>query len=133
VWLDKLPQLASGKFDRGALRASVSAAPRAAVGTAPRNELEEALAGIVAELLGLDAVGVEEDFFLVGGHSLLGAQMITRINDRFDVELPLRDLFEAPTVAGMAVAVERLLVADLDRMSDDEAELLASGIVHRPA
>jgi amino acid adenylation domain-containing protein len=126
VWLDKLPQLASGKVDRAALRASLSALPRAAVGTAPRNELEEALAGIVAELLGLGAVGVEEDFFLLGGHSLLGAQMITRINDRFDVELPLRDLFEAPTVAGMAAAVERLLVAELDAVSEEDAERLAA-------
>jgi acyl-CoA synthetase (AMP-forming)/AMP-acid ligase II/acyl carrier protein len=126
VWLDTLPQLASGKVDRAALRASLSALPRVAVGTAPRNELEEALAGIVAELLGLGAVGVEEDFFLLGGHSLLGAQVITRINDRFGVELPLRDLFEAPTVAGMAAAVERLLVAELDAMSEEDAERLAA-------
>ncbi|MEO8897532.1 MAG: non-ribosomal peptide synthetase [Candidatus Dormibacter sp.] len=130
VWFDKLPQLASGKVDRAALRTSLSALPRTAVGTAPRNELEEALTEIIAELLGIGAVGVEEDFFLLGGHSLLGAQMITRINDMFDVELPLRDLFEAPTVAALAAAVERLLVADLDRMSDEEAELLASGIAH---
>ena len=118
------PQNASGKVDRNALRASLSAMPRAAVGTAPRNELEAALAAIVAELLGLSAVGVEEDFFLLGGHSLLGAQVITRINDRFGVELPLRDLFESPTVAGMAAGVERLLVAELEGMSDEEAERL---------
>ncbi len=124
VSFSAFPQIASGKVDRKALRESLSAMPRTSVGTAPRNELEEVLAGIVAELLGLGAVGVDEDFFLLGGHSLLGAQVITRINDRFGVELPLRDLFENPTVAGMAAGVERLMVAELDGMSDEEAERL---------
>ncbi len=124
VSFTSLPQNASGKLDRNALRASLSAMSRAAVGTAPRNELEEALAGIVAELLGLSAVGVEENFFLLGGHSLLGAQVITRISDRFGVELPLRDLFENPTVAGMANAVEQLLVAEIEGLTDEEAERL---------
>lgn len=127
VWLSEMPMQPSGKVDRAALRASlVGAAPRDAIGAAPRTELEEALASIVAELLGMGAVGVDEDFFLLGGHSLLGAQVITRINDRFGVELPLRDLFENPTVAGMAAVVERLMVAELDEMTDEEAERLTA-------
>jgi acyl carrier protein len=86
--------------------------------------LEAVLITIVAELLSLDAVGIDENFFLLGGHSLLGAQMIARIEERFGVELPLRDLFEKPTVAAMAHEIQRLLVADLDAMSDEEAERL---------
>jgi amino acid adenylation domain-containing protein len=127
LWLDELPMMPSDKVDRAALRAHVAGpTPRTAIGGAPRTELEMTLASVVAELLGMSAVGVDEDFFLLGGHSLLGAQVITRINDRFGVELPLRDLFESPTVAGMATAVERLLVAQLDEMSDEEAERLAA-------
>lgn len=126
VWLEQLPLTPSGKVDRAALRSRLASPdPRDTVGTAPRNDLEAALAGIVAELLGLTAVGVDEDFFLLGGHSLLGAQVITRIGDAYGVELPLRDLFESPTVAGMAAAVERLLVAQLEGMTDEEAERLA--------
>ena len=127
VWLTAMPVTPSGKMDRAALRETLmAAAPRVALGSAPRNDLEQALAGIVAELLELGAVGIDEDFFLLGGHSLLGAQVITRINDRFGVELPLRDLFENPTVAGIAAAVERMLVAQLDGISDEEAERLAA-------
>jgi amino acid adenylation domain-containing protein len=126
VWLTELPMTASDKVDRSALVALVGAGALTAAGSgaAPRNELEEALVAIVAELLGLAAVGIDENFFLLGGHSLLGAQMIARIEERFGVELPLRDLFEKPTVAEMAQEVERLLVADLDAMSDEEAERL---------
>jgi hypothetical protein len=69
-------------------------------------------------------VGVDQNFFLLGGHSLLGAQMIARVEERFDVELPLREVFDKPTVAELAEAVERLLVADIEAMSDEEAERL---------
>lgn len=126
VWLAELPMTVSDKVDRAALEQFVGARALTAVGggAEPRNELEEALLAIVAELLGLPTVGIDENFFLLGGHSLLGAQTIARIEERFGVELPLRDLFEKPTVAEMAQAVERLLIADLEAMSDEEAERL---------
>lgn len=126
-WLTELPMTVSDKVDRSALAQRVGAAS-AGRGTSPRNDLEEALVGIVAELLGLDVVGIDENFFLLGGHSLLGAQMIARIEDRFGVEVPLRDLFEKPTVAEMAQEVERLIVAELEAMSDEEAEGLAPAL-----
>lgn len=126
VWLPEFPTTPSGKVDRVALASLRQAnSSRAASAAAPRNQLEEALVAIVAELLGLETVGTDENFFTLGGHSLLGAQVIARIGDRFGVEMSLRSLFDQPTVAEMAVEVERLLVADLNAMSDEEAERLA--------
>ena len=82
---------------------------------------------IVAELLGLSRVRVDENFFMLGGHSLLGAQLIARIGSRFGVEMSLRSLFDTPTVAEMATEVERLLIAEVAAMSDaDAARLLAA-------
>jgi hypothetical protein len=69
-------------------------------------------------------VGADENFFMLGGHSMLGAQLIARIGERFDVDMSLRALFDNPTVAEMATEVERLLVADLQEMSDDDAARL---------
>ena len=129
VFLDELPMTANGKVDHAALPAPGRIAPEAPAGE-PRaaTELEEYLAGTVAELLGHDMVAVDDNFFLLGGHSLLGAQLIARIADRYGIELPLRTLFDEPTVAGMAVEVERLLVAEVAAMSDESvAELLAAG------
>jgi acyl carrier protein len=73
---------------------------------APRNEVEQALANIFAGVLGVDRVGVEANFFLLGGHSLSATQVITRIRDVLHADVPLRRMFETPTVSGLAVAVE---------------------------
>jgi acyl carrier protein len=77
---------------------------------------------MVARLLGVDAVGVTENFFLLGGHSLLGAQLIALIAERFGADLPLRDLFDHPTVAEIAHLVEARLIAEIGALSDEEAE-----------
>jgi len=126
VWLPDLPLTPNGKIDLARLAASgalESGPPE--IGAKPHDELEEVLATIIAGLLGLDAVGTDENFFTLGGHSLLAAQVIARIRDRFDVELPLRDLFDRPTVAEMALSIRQLVIADLDAMSDEDAERLA--------
>ncbi len=83
--------------------------------------MQERLAAIVAAVLGLDYVGVDDDFFLLGGHSLLGVQLISRIRDGFGVELPLLSLFEAPTVAELAEQIEQLIMAKLEAMTEEEA------------
>jgi acyl carrier protein len=125
VCLEQLPLTPNGKVDRTALPAPTAAnTARPRTSARPGNELEQALETIVAELLELDRVGVDENFFLLGGHSLLGAQLIARIGERFGVEMTLRSLFDNPTVAGMAAEVKRLVIADLEAMSDEDASRL---------
>ncbi|MBW8767933.1 MAG: AMP-binding protein, partial [Geodermatophilales bacterium] len=100
VLLGALPLTPSGKVDRRALPAPEGGRLElGAVYVAPRTALEELLAGIWAEVLGLDRVGVHDNFFALGGHSLLAAQVVSRAGEALEIEVPLRLLFEAPTVA----------------------------------
>jgi pristinamycin I synthase-3/4 len=109
VLLDALPLNANGKVDTRRLPPPEAARGDAAGAlAAPRTALEEQLAAIWAELLGLARVGVDESFFDLGGHSLVGAQLISRLRQALEIDLPLRVLFEAPTVAAMAAEIERL-------------------------
>ncbi|MEW2268862.1 non-ribosomal peptide synthetase [Streptomyces griseofuscus] len=105
--LDRLPLTINGKVDRRALPVPDDVRPGWMTGAvAPRNPVEDVIAGIWVEVLGVDQVGVDDDFFDLGGHSLLATQVISRVRDRLHVELALRTLFDAPTVAGLAVAVQ---------------------------
>ena len=106
VLLDKLPLTSNGKLDARALPAPEEAQARdARPYVAPRNALEEALAGLWAEVLGCERVGVEDNFLELGGHSLLAMRITSRLRELFRVELPLRALFEATTVAELARAL----------------------------
>ena len=125
VKLAALPLNASGKVDRNALPAPTAANTlRDDTYIAPRTPIEERVASMLAPLLGLDKVSVEDNFFLLGGHSLMGTQLIARIRDAFGVELALRALFESPTVARLSAQVESLLIVKLESMTEAEAERL---------
>ncbi|HEV3049322.1 MAG TPA: amino acid adenylation domain-containing protein, partial [Longimicrobium sp.] len=112
VFLKALPLTPNGKLDRQALPAPEYAADADRY-VAPRTPVEEVLAGIWAEVLRLDRVGVEESFFDLGGHSLLATRVVSRVRDVFAIELPLRALFEGPTVAELAGRVEEMRRAGL--------------------
>ncbi len=109
VLLEKLPLSANGKIDRQALAAlQVEAQGPTADYVAPRTETERSLAAIWGELLGLDRVGVDDDVFDLGAHSLLAMKALTRIREAFRINLVLRNLFEQPTVAQLAPMIDGL-------------------------
>ncbi|TDC26785.1 hypothetical protein E1211_29870, partial [Micromonospora sp. 15K316] len=104
VVLDVLPLTPTGKLDRAALPEPDYAC--LAVGAAPRNHREETLCALFCELLGLDAVGIDANFFVLGGHSLLATRLISRIRSAFGLELSIRAVFEGPTVEAIASRLE---------------------------
>ena len=119
VVVDELPLAASGKVDRDRLpepeRSNVAEYRR------PSTATEETLANVIAEVLSLDRVGVDDDFFQLGGHSLLAMRVVVRLREMFSVELPLRAVFENPTVGGLAACIVREIVADTDPAALDLA------------
>jgi amino acid adenylation domain-containing protein len=107
VLLDALPLMPNGKVDRWALPAPDRSRPELDKAfVAPRTPTEELLAEIWAQLLDIERVGIHDNFFDLGGHSLLATQLVSRMREAFQVEIPLRRLFEVPTVAGLAESIE---------------------------
>jgi acyl carrier protein len=107
VLLDVFPLTPNGKIDRKALPppTATAVAPYAS----PRNEVESNIANIWAEVLKQPRVGIHDNFFELGGHSLLGTQVISRIRHVMNIQIPLRLLFETPTVSGMSAMIETLM------------------------
>ncbi|WP_328454617.1 non-ribosomal peptide synthetase [Amycolatopsis sp. NBC_00438] len=120
VTLDALPVAASGKLDRAALPDPQLGAETEYV--APSTASEELVAEVLGELLGVEKLGVHDDFFAHGGNSLLAIRAMARIRKQVGVELPVRGLFSFTTVAGLAAEVERRLEEDLDQLSDEEVQ-----------
>ncbi len=141
VLLDALPLTANRKVDRRALQAPEDDALIRGEYAAPRTPTEEVLASIWCEVLKLERVGVHDNFFELGGHSLLAMRLTARIRDAFRVELPLRALFEAPTIGDLAVRMEAAkrvvammegsvadIVDDIANMTEEEAEKILNSL-----
>ena len=138
VWLERFPLTPNGKIDRAALPVPGPGRPNLEQSyQAPRTPVEEVVAGIWEHVLSVDHIGVFDNFFELGGHSLFATQAVARIRDIFRTELPLRDIFESPTVAGLTATlvtneprpgqIERIagMVLKIQNMSSDEVgELL---------
>lgn len=148
VLLDEMPLTPNGKVDRRALPAPDRARPELeAAYVAPRSAVEEVTAGIWSEVLDVEQVGVLDNFFELGGHSLKATQVISRLREALQVELPLRSLFQEPTVAGLTqiilddpggrakvekiaelmVSLAKLSEDEIDAMLDEETSLLQGG------
>ena len=109
VQIDELPLTSHGKIDRQALPvATCENALRDEIFTPPRTELETQVEAIITGLLGTNDLGVNDNFFMLGGNSFLGVQLIARVRETFGVEVPLRTLFEAPTIAGLSAHIAQL-------------------------
>ncbi|CAG0937720.1 enterobactin synthetase component F [Thermoflexales bacterium] len=116
VVLDALPLTTSGKVDRRALPAPDFSAPRQNYAP-PETPVEEKLIKLWAEVLPAKQIGIHDNFFEVGGHSLLAAQIIHRINRTFQLDLPMRSLFEEPTVAGLGLLIEERLLEEVSNQT----------------
>jgi amino acid adenylation domain-containing protein len=125
VGLETLPLMPNGKVDRSALPDLDSENTlRDEPFTAPRTPIEERMSRIVTSLLNLSEVSISDNFFLLGGHSLLGTQLIAKIRAAFGVELGLRTLFDTPTIADLSTEIERLILVRVESMTEDEAQRL---------
>ncbi|MFZ5918493.1 MAG: amino acid adenylation domain-containing protein [Chloroflexota bacterium] len=146
VWLEAMPLTPSGKVNRRALPVPDGVRPEMEDAfVAPRSPIEQELAGMWAGVLGVERVGVHDSFFHLGGHSLLATQLVSRVRTAYQVELPLRQLFERPTVAGLAALVEQSLIQaqdndelaslldELEGLSDETARGLLMGEASLPA
>jgi acyl transferase domain-containing protein/acyl carrier protein len=94
----------------------------------PSNAVEHHIANLWQELLGIEKIGVEDNFFDLGGHSLIATQIVSQLRQYFQVEISLRHIFAAPTIAELAVVIEDLLIGELEDLTEDEAEKLVSNI-----
>ncbi|HEV7401551.1 MAG TPA: amino acid adenylation domain-containing protein [Chthoniobacteraceae bacterium] len=125
IRLEALPLNPSGKLDLRALPEPETARPGAKDFVAPRSETETQLAGLWEELLHVPRVGVHDHFFAeLGGHSLRATQLVSRIREGFQIDLPLRSIFEAPTIADLALLVEDRLLSEIEGLVEDPAPVL---------
>ncbi|GAA3034189.1 non-ribosomal peptide synthetase [Actinokineospora globicatena] len=126
---ERLPHNANGKVDRGALVVPDDIRDHTSAAFEPcRGPAEEAVAEDLCELLALPEIGATDNFFQLGAHSLVLSRLAARLRHRFDIELPLRVLFDRPTVRGVAAEVEALLAAKIDDLSPDQLRALLADL-----
>jgi amino acid adenylation domain-containing protein len=116
-----LPSTVGGKVDRQALR-PLRTIDATIDYEAPRSALEASLAAIWADVLGVERVGLQDNFFALGGHSLLITRLVYKVAQQYHVEVPYRRIFEGPTLAEMAAAVEEALLDDIEQLTDEQVE-----------
>lgn len=123
VFLEALPRTPNGKVDRRALPAPATAGQKCAANyAAPRTATEQILTDIWRAVLGVEKLGIHEDFFDLGGHSLLVTRIIARVRSAFEIDLPIRAIFEAPTIAQLAGLIEKLLLQEIGNLPPDEPQ-----------
>ncbi|MDX1414818.1 MAG: phosphopantetheine-binding protein, partial [Candidatus Promineifilaceae bacterium] len=127
VRLEDLPLTPNGKVNRRQLPNPAENRPELDKAyIAPQSELEKQLAHLWSQTLGVTRIGIEDDFFDLGGASIPAVQVVAKISDLYQVDFPISSFFEHPTIAGQCAVLEDLLIAQLEAMSDQEAaELLA--------
>ena len=123
VPLPAIPRTPNGKVDRAALPAPEQGTSSATEYVPPQTVVEEMIVEMWSEVLGLEKIGVTDNFFDLGGHSLKATQVLARVEEAFGVELPVRSLLEAPTILGLAEAIAYRLMEDADE--ETVAALLA--------
>ncbi len=122
VGLAELPRGVSGKVEVSSLPRAQGPRRAETRRIEPRNETEAAVAAVFEEVLGLEGVGALDNFFDLGGHSLLATRLVATIQDLFEVDLPLRLVFESPTVERLAAAVATLILDELERLGEEEPD-----------
>jgi amino acid adenylation domain-containing protein len=122
VSLDKLPLSYNGKVNRRLLPGPDHIETRRSEHVAPRTPVEKALAAIFSQALGVDAIGIDDDFFALGGDSLDCTKAIYQIRKSFQVEVPIRRFFETPRIAELAIAVEEMILDELERIPAEEVQ-----------
>ena len=124
VFRERIPLSSNGKIDRRALiEEEQSGLEATRIYEGPRTYIEEELVAIWKEILGIERVGISDNFFEIGGHSLMAAQIISRVRKVFGVEIPLRGLFEEPTIEHLAMEIVKTQTETLD--SEEVARILA--------
>jgi acyl carrier protein len=137
VKLEAIPRTANGKVDRRALPDPGNAKPELDTPyVAPRTPVEEQLAQIWAEVLSFDRIGTNDNFFDLGGHSIAATRVVSQVIKNFQLQIPLRSLFQSPTIASMAAVITECqakklddnelnrILADVESLSEDEARRL---------
>jgi acyl carrier protein len=123
--IEQFPLTVTGKVDYRALPAPGAARPEIDTSfVPPSTTTEEILASLWAGVLGVERIGIHDNFFELGGNSLSATQLVSQVRQTLQVKLPLRDLFHNATVAQLALLIEEILAAQVDELTDEEAERL---------
>ena len=134
VVLDSMPLTPNGKIDRASLPAPSGERPKLDVPYVPAStDIEKELAKIWCDVLGVDRIGIHDNFFDLGGHSLMVIQLMSRVRKSFQIELPLRDVFGAPTIKEIADMLEARILAKASSEKIDQLLAQLEGIDEKKA